>query len=598
MLPPRPREVYRRLLRAYGPQGWWPLTPPGGGSPVYRPGREAVLTERERAEICVGAILTQNTNWGNVQRALEGLHGAGVWGLRDILRLSSRRLESLIRPSGYFRQKARKLRVFARHALKPSPRSAAFAAGASRPRSLGAWLSGALKSLRRELLGLWGVGPETADSILLYAGGRPVFVVDAYTLRIGSRLGWFGKAGYERVQSYLVRRLPTSPKLYAELHALLVALAKGHCRAKPVCAGCPLLELCRHGRAALRAGAAAFLLGPFSVLSGTSGLAAAEPPASTAAEKADVLVVLGAGSPLEGWANPMLSQRVCRGVLEYRKEAAGRLLFSGGYTAGHIAEAEMMRVLALGMGVRPEDALMESASETTAANSRLCTAIAKKEGWRRILLVSHRGHFPRAQDEFAKAGQGFYERITPVLADGAEPAACFGLEKTASIAGSSPRQAPFDMLIVDLRREEKAETSAAREPTALPAELLELVRRAGELYLSGQARRLYFAAPYAAGSSSATYGLAAGAISITELARILAAGMGVAWDDILITSGRRYGGVPGAIEPEDNPWLRIPGPRLAVLSPGPQQGWWREHFSKGLNAALAEPEFLRSPSGK
>lgn len=232
---PSPQAVYRRLLGAYGPQGWWPVTPAGRKSPRYRPGFSGRLTQRQRAEVCVGAILTQNTNWGNVEKALIEMHQAGVWELGQIAQTPLPQLQECIRPSGYFRQKARKLKLFARHAL-------------SRGR-LSCWLSGPLPELRRELLGLWGVGPETADSILLYAGGRPSFVVDAYTVRIGERLGWYREPPYETAQKYLVDRLLGSPALYAELHALLVALAKKHCRVAPLCEGCPLLEVCRYGRA-------------------------------------------------------------------------------------------------------------------------------------------------------------------------------------------------------------------------------------------------------------------------------------------------------------------------------------------------------------
>ncbi|MFA6003968.1 MAG: endonuclease III domain-containing protein, partial [Elusimicrobiota bacterium] len=108
------------------------------------------------------------------------------------------------------------------------------------------WLAGDLAARRQELLGIFGIGPETADSILLYAGDRPAFVIDAYTLRIGKRLGWFRHSDYHRAQTYLTARLPHDHKLYNEFHALLVALAKAHCRVKPVCAGCPLAEDCRY----------------------------------------------------------------------------------------------------------------------------------------------------------------------------------------------------------------------------------------------------------------------------------------------------------------------------------------------------------------
>ena len=234
--PPAPAAVYRLLLKAYGPQGWWPVTPVAGTRPRYRPGFSGRLTERQRLEVCLGAILTQNTNWGNVEKAMSRLHGAGIRDLPDFLAVPQRRLEGLIRSSGYFRQKAKKLKAFVRRLRRCGG-------------GVGEWLAGDLAARRQELLGLYGIGPETADSILLYAAGRPAFVVDAYTVRIGRRVGWFSCPTYAGAQAYLTRRLPADPVLYNELHALLVFLAKDHCRKNPVCAGCPLKEVCRHGRA-------------------------------------------------------------------------------------------------------------------------------------------------------------------------------------------------------------------------------------------------------------------------------------------------------------------------------------------------------------
>ncbi len=234
--PLAPQAAYRRLYAAYGPQGWWPTTPRGAASPAYLPGRAAPLSERERAEICVGAVLAQNTSWSNAEKALAALHRAGIWSMEDLKRLGEKKLSRLIRSSGYFRQKAKKLKILARHALL-------------RQEALARWLSSPLPELRRELLRLWGIGPETADSILLYAGGRPSFVVDAYTRRMAARLGWLKEPDYARTQDYVVRRISKSVRLYNEFHALIVRLAKEHCRAKPVCPGCPLQNGCRHGLA-------------------------------------------------------------------------------------------------------------------------------------------------------------------------------------------------------------------------------------------------------------------------------------------------------------------------------------------------------------
>ena len=203
--------------------------------PAYHPGRYHAPSEREALEIAVGAILTQNTAWSNVEKAIAGLRGASALTPDALRKIPRRRLEKLIRSSGYFRQKAVKLLDFLRHVD-------------GRGGSIRRWLSGPLDSLREDLLSVRGVGPETADSILLYAGGRSAFVVDAYTIRIGRRIGWYRQAAYDQVQRYLVERLPCSKVVYQEFHALIVALAKYHCRTEPLCGACPLREGCRHGR--------------------------------------------------------------------------------------------------------------------------------------------------------------------------------------------------------------------------------------------------------------------------------------------------------------------------------------------------------------
>jgi endonuclease-3 related protein len=239
---PAPRAAYRRLLAAYGPQGWWPVTRAGASRPAYEPRRARALTEAERVEVCVGAILTQNTAWTNVETALASLRGAlprPTWA--GLAALPAARLARAVRSSGYFRQKARKLKVLA-----------AFARG--RRASTREWLgAGGVEERRAELLGLWGVGPETADSILLYAGDRPAFVIDAYTRRIGARLGWWRDPSHDEARAWLVARLPHDRELYAEFHALLVRHAKEHCRVRPDCGGCPLRRSCAHARGGVHA---------------------------------------------------------------------------------------------------------------------------------------------------------------------------------------------------------------------------------------------------------------------------------------------------------------------------------------------------------
>jgi endonuclease-3 related protein len=219
-------SLYRQLRDAYGPQGWWPLAGRAGRAGFdahgYHVGRRrAPLTPADRFEICLGAVLTQNTAWTNVETSLERLRAAGVRGPRDIAGLSS--LPRLITSSGYFNQKARKLRLLSRFFLRPGA------------------LTGQQPPGRTELLSLWGIGPETADSILLYAFQVPTFVVDAYTRRILTRVGVLaGGERYQEIQEIFHRSLRRSEAVFNEYHALLVAHARHHCRARPLCAGCPV----------------------------------------------------------------------------------------------------------------------------------------------------------------------------------------------------------------------------------------------------------------------------------------------------------------------------------------------------------------------
>jgi len=204
---------YRRLLAVYGPQGWWP-----GRTPF---------------EVAVGAILTQNTAWTNVEKAIANLKAAGALSFRGMKRLPERTLAALIRPSGYFNQKAKKLRAFL----------AWLEARGGKSGSVRRALAGPLGEVRESLLAVHGVGPETADSILLYAGDRPVFVIDAYTRRVLSRHGMprATDAPYDELRALFESGLPRSVRLYNEFHALLVRLGKERCRKRgPRCAECLL----------------------------------------------------------------------------------------------------------------------------------------------------------------------------------------------------------------------------------------------------------------------------------------------------------------------------------------------------------------------
>lgn len=208
ILPPL-EEVFHVLDRAWGPQGWWPA--------------------RTALEMIVGAVLTQNTAWTNVEKALARLEEAGALDLDVLHRLPLDQLAERIRPAGYFNVKARRLRAFTTMVYS--------AYGGS----LNALLAEPSPGLREVLLEVNGVGPETADSILLYAAGHPWFVVDAYTRRILSRHGWMDpSASYDEVAAIFTRAMSPDVGRYGQYHALLVRLAKKHCRTRPECASCPL----------------------------------------------------------------------------------------------------------------------------------------------------------------------------------------------------------------------------------------------------------------------------------------------------------------------------------------------------------------------
>ena len=215
-------KIYQALLDRYGKQGWWPV------KGKYHPGK---LSEQDKLEICIGAILAQNTSWKNVEKAIKELHAHKLIDLKKLAEIDEKKLALFIKSSGYYRQKAKKLKIFARHVLKDGSLSDFFKR----------------KKLREELLSLWGIGPETADSIMLYAANKPVFVIDAYTKRIMSRLGACkNDVDYHELQLLFHKKLPLNQELFNEYHALLVELAKKHCvKNNPVCSSCPLKKSCK-----------------------------------------------------------------------------------------------------------------------------------------------------------------------------------------------------------------------------------------------------------------------------------------------------------------------------------------------------------------
>jgi len=209
--------IYDTLYRTYGPQFWWPADTP--------------------FEVTLGAILTQNTNWTNVEKAMASLRKACELTPKGILSLTPERLEEAIRSSGYYRQKAARLRVFCRFLMDN------YGGELSR---MGGYDT---RKLREELLSLNGIGPETADSILLYALDKPIFVVDAYTIRLFSRLGLCTeKTKYYEVQSLFMDHLQPDVQLFNEYHGLIVKHGKERCRTKvPFCGECTLQDLCSYG---------------------------------------------------------------------------------------------------------------------------------------------------------------------------------------------------------------------------------------------------------------------------------------------------------------------------------------------------------------
>jgi endonuclease-3 related protein len=224
-----PEKLYENLLNLFGKQKWWPI------DYQYHQKNKS----DPRFEIMIGAILTQNTAWDNVEKALTNLKTNKTLTINRIVDENIENIRTMIQPSGFFNQKAQRLKILASY-LHDEYND-----------NLGKFFEKDLLMTRQELLSLKGIGPETADSMLLYAGNRPIFVVDAYTKRICKRLPIenSGKT-YEEIQSFFETELKRSfpeknmVELYKELHALIVRLAKTYCRKKPYCEKCPLKNNC------------------------------------------------------------------------------------------------------------------------------------------------------------------------------------------------------------------------------------------------------------------------------------------------------------------------------------------------------------------
>ncbi|HLC65365.1 MAG TPA: endonuclease III domain-containing protein [Candidatus Nanoarchaeia archaeon] len=216
--------IYQLLLNRFGYQGWWPIRAEGEHNSNYHPKDYSFpKNDNELFEICVGAILTQNTSWKNVETALLSLRRHNAMSPSGIKRLPASKLAQIIHSSGYHNQKAKKLKAF-----------------------VDFYLNNKGIITRESLLNLWGIGPETADSMLLYGYKVPIFVVDAYTRRIMGRIG-FKENSYGDIQKLFMENLPADHKIFNEYHALLVELGKNICKSKPMCNYCPLKSICKYG---------------------------------------------------------------------------------------------------------------------------------------------------------------------------------------------------------------------------------------------------------------------------------------------------------------------------------------------------------------
>lgn len=223
--------IYDFLFSHFGPQHWWPVTKENEIIPKYH--KNIKLNEKQKLEICFGAILTQNTSWKNVEKAIINLNKNDLIDVKNILNIDNKNLAGIIKSSGYHNQKAKKLKNFCEVLLK------------KHDGILNKLFKNDIKKLREGLLSVNGIGPETADSIILYAAKKPVFVVDAYTKRVLNRIG-FKEKTYEEFQELFMSSLPNNEKLFNECHALIVELGKNICKKQPLCEKCPINSFCNY----------------------------------------------------------------------------------------------------------------------------------------------------------------------------------------------------------------------------------------------------------------------------------------------------------------------------------------------------------------
>ena len=210
-------RIYRKLRRRFGFLDWWP--------------------GETKDEILIGAVLTQQTSWKNVEKAIANLRAAGMLDIGSIASAGTGELEALVRPSGFYRQKAGRLRRICRFIKRSYG-------------SLESLFSLDDGELRETLLALDGIGKETADSIILYAAGKPTFVVDSYTRRAMARImGWSDERGYDELKGHFESGIRKDTSLFKDMHAQFVELGKNYCKKRPLCGGCPLNSMCSYALA-------------------------------------------------------------------------------------------------------------------------------------------------------------------------------------------------------------------------------------------------------------------------------------------------------------------------------------------------------------
>lgn len=213
MKEPSLMEIYHSLYSHYGESKWWPANTP--------------------FEVMIGAILTQQTLWRNVEKSIEKLKNAGLLEIKSLAKADITLIEICIKQSGFFKQKARRIKLLASHIHK------------HHKGNLREFFARDTDTIRTELLSLEGIGPETADSILLYADSKAKFVIDAYTYRIFKRIGIDLLEKYDSTQKFFESRIPSDVKIYRNYHAFIVELAKDFCKIDPDCGNCPIKDICK-----------------------------------------------------------------------------------------------------------------------------------------------------------------------------------------------------------------------------------------------------------------------------------------------------------------------------------------------------------------